>query len=565
MTTIVSVAAKDSTGTKCFSHKNPGPQTSTREGYGIRAGKQHNRRTTVLAPKRKGLLCYPECFFSKSTSKDHQDSNWIPEGFKNLGNTCYLSAALQCLSSLPCFTHDLLSAHLFEIVETATETQIQREKIYGFYEAFYELFQKKAREGHQVLNPQPLKESLSKHVPEFSGYNQQDAHEFLSFCFDALEAEISSYLQPAKRNSTESLMLCPIELNFSCELENLFTCSQCQYTSSKKELYRILSLEAPSPMSPEPASLQTLLHNFLKEEHIEKDCTECPCLRADVQHKFCALPRVLVLHLNRFLQGANGKISKNTSPVSVPLVINIGNPNELVSEGVTPPFPISATTSTRSPPGAPPVGPAPKRPRVTSTSGQCGNITVDSIPTSPSTTTNAPPPPTTTATATTSTSTSTSASTATTSTSSTTTSARTTTTAHSASSNETPTPSPSPPSSSASSSSTTAHARSRRYHNPHGHSPHPAAPPPSSSLHRGGALPSPHSYSLASIIQHNGASTSTGHYIAIVRGPVNTNRWSVHNDALGRSITEQEALDDEVTRNGYLFFYLASSFTNTEG
>ena len=106
-------------------------------------------------------------------------------GLTNLGNTCYINSALQCISYFPLLRSYLLSG------EYATTGDLNKDNPLGtngnLLEEFVELlrFMWSAKAGEK--SPTRLRQVIAKLKPDvFSGADQQDAQELLSYVLDAL-------------------------------------------------------------------------------------------------------------------------------------------------------------------------------------------------------------------------------------------------------------------------------------------------------------------------------------------------------------------------------------------
>lgn len=109
-------------------------------------------------------------------------------GLKNLGNTCFMNAALQCLLHI-----DVLVNYFCKI---NWKMHINRSNPLGFHGevalSFGELVTTvcKCRGPSSVVIPNGIKKTLGKYFRRFSRYEQEDAQELLAFLLDGLHVSI---------------------------------------------------------------------------------------------------------------------------------------------------------------------------------------------------------------------------------------------------------------------------------------------------------------------------------------------------------------------------------------
>ncbi|CAM9357911.1 unnamed protein product, partial [Discosporangium mesarthrocarpum] len=149
----------------------------------------------------------------------HRECLRVEEGFRNLGNTCYMNAVLQGLLSLPafiddlqrkCWVHSMLANPLSGKCGMPNlddeETVQEEEKVTGdalapprLYEALLHISLVARGGDHGVMNPARLKRAMDKHSDRFAGNLQQDAHEFLNDLINVLHEEAYPRLPAAAK------------------------------------------------------------------------------------------------------------------------------------------------------------------------------------------------------------------------------------------------------------------------------------------------------------------------------------------------------------------------------
>uniref|UniRef100_A0A8C4QC97 Ubiquitin carboxyl-terminal hydrolase n=1 Tax=Eptatretus burgeri TaxID=7764 RepID=A0A8C4QC97_EPTBU len=116
-------------------------------------------------------------------------------GLKNIGNTCYMNAALQALSNCPPLTQFFLECGA--LVRTDKKPALCK----SYQKLVLEMWHKKRP---SYLVPTSLAHSIKLVNPMFRGYSQQDAQEFLRCLMDELHEE----LKETETNSEGNVVAC---------------------------------------------------------------------------------------------------------------------------------------------------------------------------------------------------------------------------------------------------------------------------------------------------------------------------------------------------------------------
>lgn len=111
-------------------------------------------------------------------------------GLQNLGNTCFMNSALQCL---------VHTAPLVKYFLQDYSDEINKQNPLGMHGelaiAFGDLLREMWSSGRTSIAPRLFKGKLARFAPQFSGYNQHDSQELLAFLLDGLHEDLNRVKQ----------------------------------------------------------------------------------------------------------------------------------------------------------------------------------------------------------------------------------------------------------------------------------------------------------------------------------------------------------------------------------
>lgn len=226
------------------------------------------------------------------------------QGFDNMGNTCFMNSALQILFRCSAFTKYILN-NKFE------------SKVLKCYKITLNDY---FNTGVNTLEPTIIKRFIADKLPEFIGFRQHDAHEFIIHALDLLDES----LKKEKDNLSKLSLVEPnniISKLFDCKL---FTEIKSLDSSSEtliKEPDRIVTL--PIPESSNNPTLDDCFVKYCETEILEGDNKwfdekNNKKVRAEKRMKICNCPKYFVIALKRYKMSGNNLYKMNTS-VKCPL------------------------------------------------------------------------------------------------------------------------------------------------------------------------------------------------------------------------------------------------------
>ncbi|OTB20291.1 hypothetical protein K445DRAFT_7081 [Daldinia sp. EC12] len=109
-------------------------------------------------------------------------------GLANLGNTCYMNAALQCVRSVEELTKYFLSGE-WELELNKENVLSHNGDVAAAYAHLLKEIYKDSTPGS--VSPRQFKTTIGRYSTGFSGYGQQDSQEFLGFLLDGLQEDLS--------------------------------------------------------------------------------------------------------------------------------------------------------------------------------------------------------------------------------------------------------------------------------------------------------------------------------------------------------------------------------------
>mmetsp|Transcript_7503 Transcript_7503/g.21917 ORF Transcript_7503/g.21917 Transcript_7503/m.21917 type:complete len:1185 (+) Transcript_7503:311-3865(+) len=169
---------------------------------------EHNRCAACRAP-RATKKC-TNCSAVHYCNRDCQEAHWpvhkkackngkvvadVHEragkvGLNNLGNTCFMNSALQCLSHSTPITRYFLSGGFKKDINPDNPLGTGGKLALAYHSTIQGLWMN-ASKGHTSTSPTDLKRAIALFAPRFAGYQQHDAQEFLAYLLDGLHEDLN--------------------------------------------------------------------------------------------------------------------------------------------------------------------------------------------------------------------------------------------------------------------------------------------------------------------------------------------------------------------------------------
>ncbi|KAA8571737.1 hypothetical protein EYC84_001715 [Monilinia fructicola] len=269
--------------------------------------------------------------FSMTDEQGHELTKLFGKGFtglKNLGNSCYLASALQCLFDLPQFQKRYLlpDTELPIVEDPAQDLETQLRKLadgllsgrYSFPDSTSPQSPSSGVADQKGLAPSMLKYLVGRGHSEFSTMRQQDSFEFLLHIFKLITR--SQHTAPFE-DPTRAFRFV-MEQRLQC-----LSCKKVRYRTDEQDNISIpvpfrkvkasSSADGENVDEYEAVTLKECLDSFTAEEIVELTCTACGSKDGFSKRSlFQTFPEVLAVNARRFVL-----INWVPTKVDVPVVV----------------------------------------------------------------------------------------------------------------------------------------------------------------------------------------------------------------------------------------------------
>lgn len=222
-------------------------------------------------------------------------------GLRNLGNTCYMNAVIQCLCSV---------APLVEYFLSGKYTASLDKENGEIATAFAYLMNDMWLGDFDCVSPEVFRLVIGERYPTFIKKTQQDAQEFLIYVLNELHEALKKASKRRSQGTSSAawdFRPCVSETSiitrlFEGHLSYDIMCLECQTTTYKTEVFTVLSL--PIPYETE-CSLEECLECFFQQDMLtwnnQINCSFCGTKQdAAVKASIAKAPKMVIFHLKRF-------------------------------------------------------------------------------------------------------------------------------------------------------------------------------------------------------------------------------------------------------------------------
>ena len=248
------------------------------------------------------------------------------KGFYNLGNTCYLNSALQCLSHIPTFRHDN-ELFIKDISKRDNNNDYKLMELWlNLQKDIWDNDEIKIINTKDILNE--IINRCRKNNINFELFDQNDSNDFLNvfidFLHNSIKREVNITIKGTPKNKYDSLKVDSIKSwrnffgdNYSyiigncySQLLSLTSCPNCKNITSNHEPMMTIALTLKNNFN----TIYDCFDEFIEEEVLDVNnqwlCENCDQkVNPHKKSTFWKLSDVLILSIKQFR--LSGKLNKH--------------------------------------------------------------------------------------------------------------------------------------------------------------------------------------------------------------------------------------------------------------
>ncbi len=187
------------------------------------------------------------------TNRDESSNGLI--GLKNLGNTCFMNSALQCLSNSTALTKYFLT----ELYQKELNPKTNHQVVESYSELLTVIWASPPQYQYHAISPMNFRGVFCGYAQQFSGYSQHDSQEFLIYLLDKIHDDLNRIVDKPYiainedgendpnvcweryKKRDDSII---VDL-FQGQLKNKLKCDVCGHVNSNYDTFMMLPLPIP--------------------------------------------------------------------------------------------------------------------------------------------------------------------------------------------------------------------------------------------------------------------------------------------------------------------------------
>lgn len=265
-------------------------------------------------------------------------------GLANLGATCYLNTAIQCLGYCPDFLKFILAAKYKKDADSNSKKINEDSLINELRDLYVDLWM-----NNNSLIPRKFINAVKLNIDILDIHQQNDINEFLSLFISKLNSDICYDVKMTKndllvknnyastsqfdvqRFKMDTAWLNGVGKEYSELVDLLYgqsimqiVCGNCNNITHNYEIYTSMMV----PITVNTNTLKDCITEYMSEEILNKDehstkwtCDECKCrCKSKKTTKLWRNPKILIISLKRFTHD----LRKNDKQIDIPEQLDIG-------------------------------------------------------------------------------------------------------------------------------------------------------------------------------------------------------------------------------------------------
>ena len=262
------------------------------------------------------------------------------------GVTCYMNSILHILQQIPIFSDYIFNCNFSQILKDKT-TNLEEIKKTVSYE-LYRLFNISRTRNNMSITPTSFRQCIGNKNDTWTDNIHQDSQEFLNFLISTLEEEIGTpmeFIAGRMHDTNKNTFITNILAEMAWKkfqakeyspLKEMFNgmtmiktkCNCCSNVSNNFEPFTTLQLPIPVKDSKSEIlkefTLDECFDSLVKEEQLDKNnlykCDLCGFKNKAFKTSLVwRTPKILIIHIKRFITNNNNKTQKLINNIKYPL------------------------------------------------------------------------------------------------------------------------------------------------------------------------------------------------------------------------------------------------------